>query len=157
MVFWSFGILAVAAALVAAMAANYRLALFSLWVCGMALGASFLATGSEFLAVSQWVITSVCAVVFLFYVVLFGSRERPANFFYRATALLAAACLATVTGLAVRYLPEGGEVAFPPNEVVQFGATLFGSQLLPLEILALTLFLVMLGVGVVSRSEGKSE
>ncbi len=176
MIFWICALLALGSALSACLVLDMRRAILSLWLCSLGVGGLYLAMGAETLAVVQWIVSTLIAIAFIFYAVMFGeysTRENesaPAESFSRRAlqvampALLGVAFTATIW-LGAAHLPNTQVVEFGPvpqmdgadiinnQNVAVLGQSLAENHLLSLEILGLTLFLVVVGGGVVARPE----
>lgn len=151
--FWICAAFALCSALVAMLTGNNRRASFGLWLCGLGVGGIFLALRAEFLAVSQWILSTVVSLSFVAYSTLFGERETELEWKKLAAALfLSASVLATIWfGLRDFEMPMDVEaIRLGLNDL---GGLMIKDYLIALEVLALTLFLVIVGAGVISRPE----
>jgi NADH:ubiquinone oxidoreductase subunit 6 (subunit J) len=161
MIGWIFAGITLSAVVMATFAANMRQAVLALWVAGLGVGAMYLTVGSEFLAIVQWIISTLVTLSFVFFAVMFGEYNAPKarhsgiNILLTSLSVALGFCFAAVVWLGSKDLPDNFHV--PPtggNDLEVVGRTLTQNNLLSLEVLALTLFLVLVGGGVIARSEG---
>lgn len=163
-IFWASATVTLGSAAFAALAGDIRKAALALWLAGLGSGGLFLSLGAELLAILQWVVSTLVAVSFIFYAVLFGeygqggkgaetAADAPAFKTYSSAVLLGAGFCAVI-GLA------GSEISVPHDalgskagDLAVIGAAVSEDYLLALEIFALTLFLVIVGAGVVARPD----
>jgi NADH:ubiquinone oxidoreductase subunit 6 (subunit J) len=174
MISWIFSIIALAAALTATFVVGMRRAILSLWITGLAMGCLFLTMGAETLAILQWIISTLIAIALFFFAVMFGEYESEQGTQQTLKQLLnrkfiVSMIIAIVVGGAFAAVIHLGAADFPAGPVAQperandlaaLGKVLVENHMLSLEVLALTLFLVLVGGGVVARPEsgdGKSE
>ncbi len=158
---WIFISITLSAALIATFVRHMRRAILALWVASLGIGALYLTIGAEFLAIVQWVMSTLTTISFIFFSVLFGEYNTPPGRAGRKDMLrillsIVLGCgFTAVIWLGSRSLPEG-TLLFSNRaaDVSVLGRTLTQEHLLSLEVLALTLFLVLVGGGVVARSEG---
>lgn len=173
LVYWICSAVALGAALTATFMSSIRFAILSLWVCGLAVGGIFLSQGAELLAITQWIISTLGALCFIFYSVMLGEYHSE-----ETTPLkrkLVSAILPTLAGLgfsgviwlgsrslssanaganALNMAPPSPENA---HNLATIGKSLMDKQFLSLQILGLTLFLVVVGAGVIARPEMKEK
>ena len=164
---WVFAAITVAAAGVAAFVGDLRRAALALWVAGLSIGAIYLTLGAEVLAVIQWVVSTLGAITFVFYSSNFGEhgpREK-----LHLDRRLAKVVLGVLAGGAFAWIMWTGAGQLPNEplslqpvegtDVLAIGHALTGQNLVALEVLALTLFLVLIGGGVIARPDvsGKGE
>jgi NADH:ubiquinone oxidoreductase subunit 6 (subunit J) len=155
----AFAALVLGAAGVAAWVSSTRRAILALWVAGLAVGGIYLTLGAELLAVVQWVVSTLAAIAFLFFAVMFGeyrSEERePAR--QRAAmgvvAGLAGAAFAAAVAYAAREITPAAPASPERHDLLAQGLSLVQQHLLSLEILGLTCLLVIVGGGVIARPE----
>lgn len=151
--FWICGGLAVLTALISAFILDIRYSGLAIWICGIALGGCFLSRGAEFLAVVQWIISTMVSISFAFYSVLLGNREKRRGY----SVLIA--CMILVGGFV--YLVWHSAKSAVMIEIARnsemnlasIGKLLIDKHVLSLELISLTLFLVIVGAGVISRLE----
>lgn len=185
MIFWIFAVITLGAVLVAAFALNLKRAILALWIAGFGAGGLYLTVGAETLAIVQWIVSTLIAISFVFFAVMFGEfgnstaqfhpprkNERTAGKLFTpaifrrdtiqgrkgALLVLAAFALGAAFGVAIwfgaSHLPAGN-LAVPAegNDLISLGKRLTEEHFLSLEVLALTLFLVLVGGGVVARPD----
>lgn len=159
---WVFSGITLAAVLMATFVGHMRVAILSLWVAGLGVGAVYLTLGAEFLAIVQWIVSTLVTISFLFFAVMFGeyhqpekTREIKKDLFVQISALVLGCVFAVMLGLISSNLPTGPQTEFADGSDLKIvGRLLTQENLLSLEVLALTLFLVLVGGGVVARYEG---
>lgn len=165
MIGWIFGVITLSAVIVATFVSQMKHAILALWVAGLGIGAIYLTLGAEFLAIIQWIICTLVTISLIFFAVMFGEyNSTPAQSSKHKMVLLP--ILSIFLGLIFAGLIQIGAShvdyhAFTnlgkANDLSVIGQTLTHKNLLSLEVLGLTLFLVLVGGGVVSRSEGDSD
>lgn len=167
MILWFFSLITLGAAGIAALVRDARRGTLALWVAGLSVGCIYLTLGAEVLAIIQWMISTLVAIAFAFFGVMFGeygsqspSESKKAHRRY----LLSGLSLMIGVGFSALIWVGGGQtpsdlLAIPNsgNDIVALGKSLTENHLLSLEVLALTLFLVLIGGGVVARPEVKKE
>jgi NADH:ubiquinone oxidoreductase subunit 6 (subunit J) len=164
---WVFAGITLAAVFCASFVSQMRQAILALWVAGLGVGAIYLAVGAEFLAVIQWMVSTLVAISFIFFSVMFGEyggspypikRQQGVLIFL---SLVLGALFAGVIAWGARSALEGAhdpqESFRAAGDLAVFGQKLIQDHLLSLEVLALTLFFVLVGGGVIARSEHKGE
>src|SRR5438034_857213 len=72
MMVWIFAGVTLSAALVATLAQNMRQSILALWVAGLGVGAMYLTMEAEFLAIVQWIVSTLLTITFVFFAVMFG-------------------------------------------------------------------------------------
>jgi NADH:ubiquinone oxidoreductase subunit 6 (subunit J) len=167
---WAFAAIAFGAALVATILPDMRRASLALWVVGLGVGAVYLTVGAELLAVIQWILSTVIAVSLVFFSVMFGEygakREKPDKraigriAMGGALAALLVVALALGLGGALQSSPLETPLTspnVPASDLAAVGKALAERHFLSLEILALTLFLVLVGGGVLARPDRAQE
>jgi NADH:ubiquinone oxidoreductase subunit 6 (subunit J) len=158
---WLFAGIALSAALMATFVRHMRRAILALWVAGLGVGAMYLTVGAEFLAIIQWTVSTLVTISFIFFAVLFGEYNSVEESGGKNGILLSLFSIVLGLGFAAiiwvgaRELPENPSM-FSASEtnLATLGRTLTQDHLLSLEVLALTLFLVLVGGGVIARFEG---
>lgn len=170
-IYWFCAAIALGGALAATLLSDIRRAILAVWITGLGVGGLYLSLGTELLAVVQWVLSTLIAVASVFYAVLFGeygvSDSRPFSKKLLSAALPFALGLGFVTVLVIGARSFPGLIALglhgatPPGPVQQdlaaVGRGLADDHLLALELLALTLFLVIVGGGVIVRPESQAK
>lgn len=163
-IFWICSVVTLAAGAFAAFTTDLRRSVLSLWIAGLGAGGVYLSLHAEFLAIAQWIISTLAAISFLFYSVQFGEYGGtfPQSLRQRARALalpvLAGAAFCWTIWSAGSALPqatEGGRRAL--QDVDTLGALLSYEHLPALEVLAILLFLVIIGSGVLARPQESGE
>jgi len=157
---WVFAAITLGAVFLATFANDIRRAVLSLWVAGLGIGALYLTIGAELLAVVQWVVSTLVAISFVFFSVMFGeynaadqpnARERIVPVLI--TGVLGAA-FAAVIWIGANEFPELQSILpVEGSDLLSMGKSIANEHLISLEVLALTLFLVLVGGGVVARPE----
>ncbi len=152
---WLFAAIAIAGAGVATIVTDFRRVVLALWVAGLAVGAFYLTLGSEFLAIVQWLVSTLVAIAFLFFSVLFGEELRVS---VRGKAEYAPWILASLVGVSFFVLFLLGTlghdtqiVVAPAGDLASLGKSLTEEHLIAIEVLALMLLTVLIGGGVVAR------
>lgn len=160
MIFWLCSLITLGGALVATVAGDVRLSVLALWVSGLGAGGVYLSMGAEFLAVIQWLISTLVAISFIFYAVTYGeygtpdSRSKSKRVIAAIFPMLLGGAFAAVLWLGTRHLPSADAFHPAPGlNLVGIGKALVSRHLLSLEILVITLFLVLVGAGMVARPE----
>lgn len=161
---WVFAGITLAAVIMATFEKQIRRAILALWVAGIGVGAIYLTVGAEFLAIIQWIVSTFIAISFVFFSVMFGEYSAPAsknkneNYLLLSLSLVLGAGFAAIIWLGAKRLPEISLVLTQEgSDLVSIGRALTQDNLLSLEVLTITLFLVLVGGGVVARSEGGDE
>ncbi len=156
-----FAIITLFAVILATFESQLRRAILALWVAGVGVGAIYLTVGAEFLAIIQWIVSTMVTISFLFFAVMFGEYNAPPEEkkgkgrLLVVLAVILGAVFSAIIGLGSSHLPEGTlKLVSQADGLGVLGRKLTRDHLLSLEVLALTLFLVLVGGGVVARSEG---
>ena len=158
---WIFAGITLGAVLSATFVGDIRRAVLSLWVAGLGIGAIYLTLGAEVLAIVQWIVSTLVAISFVFFSAMFGEYGPGEGFKFdrrlikTGLGVLVGAAFAWVIWFGAGQLPE--EQLVQPVEgtdIAALGKALTGQHLLSLEVLALTLFLVLVGGGVIARPDG---
>jgi NADH:ubiquinone oxidoreductase subunit 6 (subunit J) len=167
MISWAFSAIVLGAALTATVVQGMRQAILSLWIAGLAMGCIFLTVGAETLAVLQWIISTLVAIALFFFAVMFGEYEsqqrenRSLRQMLNRKAIVSTliatavgAAFAAIIYLGAADLP-GGQIPAPAagNDLASLGRVMVENHIITLEVLALTLFLILVGGGVVARPE----
>ena len=151
-----------AAVFLATLLHQMRQAILSLWVAGLGIGAIYLTIGAEFLAVIQWIISTLVTLSLIFFSVIFGEYNPPQDERKKVSALKLLLALfvgggfAVVVGLGLIHL-EDKKMSVESHglpDLQSLGRTLTQDHLLSLELLGLILFVVLIGGGVITRFEG---
>lgn len=173
MILWLFSISVLTASAVAALTPRMRTSILALWISGLGMGCIFLTLGAETLAVVQWIASTLVATALFFFAVMFGEYERKEGFFSidgkkirldRARALSFFVALLLAAGFSIMILfgsspltPEMLSLPKEKSDLTFLGATLVKDHLLSLEVLSLTLFLILVGGGVIARPQSQGE
>jgi NADH:ubiquinone oxidoreductase subunit 6 (subunit J) len=167
MISWVFAILTLAAAAVACFAGDLRRSTLALWVAGLGAGALYLTLGAELLAVVQWIVSTLVTISLLFFASMFGpsrglpeekgvpsGRARVKAYLWKALPVLLGLLFAVIVWHGAGFLPtEALESAQEGSDLKALGRELTDHHLISLEVLSLTLFLVLVGGGVIARPE----
>lgn len=158
---WIFSGITLSAVLMATFEKQMRRAILALWVAGIGVGAMYLTIGAEFLAIIQWIVSTLVTISFVFFAVMFGEYHSPSTKstksakFITILSVFLGCAFASVVWLGSKELPEISlALTKEGGDLSSIGKILTQDNLLSLEVLALTLFLVLVGGGVVARSEG---
>lgn len=159
---WIFASATLVSALVAAFSASTRKATLALWAAGLSAGALYLTLGAELLALLQWLVSTIVAMGSLFFVVVFDENAptEPADYgkeiLRMLPPILVAGAFSGALWLGLRMLNEDiPGVPTDGNNLVALGKALVEQHFLALEVVALSLFLALVGVGVISRASEK--
>jgi NADH:ubiquinone oxidoreductase subunit 6 (subunit J) len=161
---WVFAGITLGAAGLAAFVGDIRRAVLSLWVAGLGIGAVYLLLGAEVLAIVQWIVSTLVAISFIFYSAMYGEygpgegMKLDRSLIKSGLGLAAGAAFAWVIWIGAGQVSEE-KMLLPAegSDVAALGRTLTQQHLLSLEVLALTLFLVLVGGGVIARPDAGSE
>lgn len=166
MIEWSFALISLTAAAIAAFVPDIRRATLALWVAGLAVGGIFLTIGAETLAIVQWIVSTLVSISLGFFSAMFGEygsseKKRPMlvtrlGSGFLALAILAGGALAVIAWKSAMLLPSppGAPASGAANDLMALGKALVERNAISLQVLALTLFLVLVGGGVIARPEG---
>jgi NADH:ubiquinone oxidoreductase subunit 6 (subunit J) len=167
MMAFGFSIVAMVAVCVASFVSHIRHAILALWVAGLSTGALYLVLGVELLAVVQWVMSTLVTIAFIFFSVMFGEYGRMSqekNFKKSSEGILFILLSSLLGGVfswvmirGSKDLPGAFEFQFQKTDLDlgSFGSLLVQDHWLSLEVIALTLFLVLIGGGVAARLQGE--
>lgn len=123
---------------------DYRKATLLLWLCGVGVGACYLVTGMEYLAVLQWALATLLGVSQIFHSALFPQRRAARDL--SNTLAVFTAIIVTVGVVASNW--EFISAAFLFNQEWRrvSGLEVLKSHLIIFELLALMLCLTWIGV-----------
>src|SRR4051812_19130337 len=113
---WIFAGITLSAVLMATFVRYMRRAILALWVAGLGVGAIYLTVGAEFLAIIQWIVSTLVTISFVFFSVMFGEYNAPKTpikgegILVVLLSLLLGAAFATVIWLGSHGLPESALV-----------------------------------------------
>ncbi|MFZ9595164.1 MAG: NADH-quinone oxidoreductase subunit J [Bdellovibrionia bacterium] len=157
---WVFSGITLVAVFMTSFDGNMKRSIFALWVAGLGVGAIYLTIGAEFLAMVQWVVSTLVTISFVFFSVMFGeyktsvSHETSNPWVLKFFALVLGLGFAGVIGVGTQnFSLKNFSVDSGGADLALIGQKLTQENLLSLEVLALTLFLVVVGAGVIARSE----
>jgi NADH:ubiquinone oxidoreductase subunit 6 (subunit J) len=159
MIIWIFIAIILSGALTAVFANSLRISALALWAASLGVGGIYITVGAEELAIVQWIVSTLVAISFVFFAAMFGERERFETGSRPEIARLLLAGLVGAAFVAVVYLGweriPTGSFALPAsgNDLKAIGRALTERHLLSLELLAVTLFVVLIGGGVIARPE----
>ena len=158
--FGVFSLIALGTACGVALSSSRRATALLLWSTGMAVGAVYLVAGAEFLAVLQWLLAILIGLIVVFYSVLFEKPDaRPrgwAEWSYVGVFLLVFAALLSSEILG-GFNPFSAIEGSQSVDLHAIGRELVYRHTLAIEVLAVTVFLSVVGVGVISRAEKKQK
>ncbi len=155
-----FAILALVTATLATIAHDLKYSILSMWIAGLATGAIFLTVDAEFLGIVQWIVSTLVAISFVFFGVMFGDFESNEKKKGKANYLMVSC--ASVLGLSFSALlwlamKDNARLEITTDthafEIKEVGKALVSTHILSLEVLAITLFLVLVGCGAIARIE----
>lgn len=148
-------------AVIAVFVGDMRRSILALWVAGLGAGGLFLSLGAELLAMIQWIVSTLMTVSFIFYAVMFGEYgkgdDRPLakRALSAALPILLGGAFAGVVFVGASRIPGALEWGVPApainTDLAAVGQSLVTDHLLSLELMALALFLILIGAGVVAR------
>ena len=155
---------------------NMRYAILALWVAGLGVGAIYLVLGAELLAIVQWIISTLMTIAFIFFSVIFGefysagknkgqnqtiaveAKNRRGDFLLTVLSIILGTSFAVVIWICSKNLVVVPyEVITSQNDLNAVGRILTQENFLSVEVLALLLFLTLVGGGVVARFEGRDQ
>lgn len=162
MISWIFALITLGAVVFASFARDMRRSVLTLWVAGLSIGGLYLTLGAELLAVVQWIVATLVAISFIFFAAMFGeyggTREKPS---WSAALKIGVPVLLGLAFAALVWIgagmPEFGAptAAGEGNDLAAIGHNLVANHLISLEVLALTLFLALVGGGIIARPESE--
>jgi len=152
--FWLMAVIILCSAISATIISNQRVSIFAVWLCGMGIGGMYLTFGAEYLAFFQWMASTLLAVIFLFYSVLYSDEEKTHRFW---STYLIPFGLGIIFFAALRtgLRNVGQDISFDETSgsLAELGLALSNEYLLVCEILGIALFIAVVGIGVISRRE----
>lgn len=142
-------------AAVAAISDQLRVSALALWVCGLGVGGVYISLGAEFLAVLQWIVSSLVGIGFVLYSLLFGKEEEKRDWLKTVPAFLIG--LVFIFAISLVSSDLTGKPNSNPDSVtiVELGKNLVSGEFVSLIILSLTLLMTVIGSGVVSRPDSE--
>lgn len=149
-------------AAIATFASDLRRAILALWFTGLCVGGLCLSVGAEYLAIVQWVVSTLIGISFVFFAVMFGEYSEKTHIPWRKKTV--AAVLPVIFGvIAWAIICVGARSVFPQVGWIQaagkgadlaaLGRALSEEHWVSLEVLALTLLIVLVGGGVIARAK----
>lgn len=165
MIPWICGGVMTGAALLAALLPDVRRAALSLWIAGLAAGGIYLSIGAEALAIIQWVLSTLVAVAIVFFSVMFGEyrgEDRVWKLSRKDWLFMGLSALGGCVFLAALYLavdgPDFAQLSLPETggDLASLGRVLSEKHMISLEVVALSLFMVLIGGSLMARPESKS-
>jgi len=145
-------------ALLAAVFSNLRRASLSLWVCGLSVGGVYLALGMEYLAIVQWVLATLVGMTFVLYSFLFGGlRIRGTRVLLLLISLVLGSALLGFVWTGIKGVLLSESIQYYSTGLAEIGAGIIKDHLISLEITVLTLFLSVVGAGVIARPRQKGK
>jgi NADH:ubiquinone oxidoreductase subunit 6 (subunit J) len=150
--------LVTASALVAALSKDTRHVVLGLWVCGMGMGGIFLSFGAEVLAMAQWIVATLGGVSLLMASSMCGELGKKVasrgTTFDLLQAIIVGVGMTAVFGVALfRFQPGMNSLPQSGQDLQALGQLLTEKHSISLNLLAVTLLLVLVGGGVLSRAE----
>ena len=163
MIFWICCLVTITCGLGATYIEDLKKSILCLWGASLGVGGIFLSTGFEFLAILQWVVATVIAISFVFYTVMFGefadfkaSRDaKKQDFIATLLSTLLGIAFSFTIWIAVKDLEQVPFQISNAGILADLGDTLVTRYLLALEIVGITLFLVLIGTGLIVGEEGE--
>lgn len=150
---------------------NISRAILALWLTGLSVGCLYLSLGAEVLAIIQWVLSTILALAFVYFSVMFGefSNKTKNNFDEQVysrrkfflkfgLSLLVALGFLWLTWLASKKIPMN-HLIIPKqgHDLKALGQVIIADHLQSLEVLILTMFLVLIGSGAIVRKSRVGE
>jgi NADH:ubiquinone oxidoreductase subunit 6 (subunit J) len=161
-----FSTLALLACLYAAVSGRLQNSVLGLWAAGLAVGAIYLSFGAEYLAILQWVVSTLIAIGSMFFVTVMHDKAyeedtRPTRqrVLPIALSLLLAAGFVGVAWIGLKdlageqFLLAGSGAVGASQRLSFIGKLLTENHVLSLEVLAITLLMVLVGSAVIARLE----
>ncbi|MDR3607471.1 MAG: NADH-quinone oxidoreductase subunit J [Oligoflexia bacterium] len=167
MIISAFVLIILGAAVVAVLAQNMRTSALALWVASLGVGTIYLTVGAETLAVIQWIVSTLVAISFTFFAAMFDGKEsfslgqgagRGRRISMLALAAVVGLCFVALVYFGWASTPTGPmEAPLKNNDLLALGQLMTEKHLLSLETLGVTLFVVLVGGGVIARPEAADE
>lgn len=152
---------AVTSALAAALVTDMRKAVLGLWICGISVGGLFLSMGAEMAAIIQWILSTITAVTFVFYAVMFGEYrgKGQSRVFWVIPSAVAAGCFAWVVAVAFPERVVDFSVGDPAEakSAGEVGFAIADGHFLSLSVLGIILLAALVSAGTVARPSGRTE
>ncbi len=139
---------------VAALATSIKRSILFLWLCGLMLGACYLTIGAEFMAVVQWILSTLLYHTFVFYSQMFRGDYRTPDWVKLGLSTVISTVMLTGVYFGLRDAPLTFESQRDGQSLSMIGNYLLSDQLISIELISLSLFLVIVGVGVLGKRQG---
>jgi len=150
-IFYLFGFLSVLLGVFAALSTSIKNAAFYLWLCGLSLGVTFLVAMSEFVALAQWLVSSLIYLTFVFHT----QKSEDASFLsdWVKQGLSGFIGFLFILGLYFGLKDSVSRIRLGDDliSVYELGHYILSDQLLSVEVLSLSFFLVVVGIGVLGK------
>ena len=162
-----FAIGALLGGVMATYAGSTRRSILSLWITGLSLGGILLSLGAETLAIIQWILSTLVAISLVFFSTVFGEYPTSTSSSRKvknsiSMGLATCAALSVVGGFTFGIYPmlERNPTLDPEavrlmGDLVALGQYIAERKIVAIEVLALSLFVVIVGGGSIARPEGK--
>jgi len=148
-----FGAVAGVCAVLSLFLTETRATLLLVWLAGVSIGGCFLASGAEFLAIAQWLVSTILAIVTLFFSNLFDqSEDAPDPFFLVLGVICSVFCFFLISKyLAPAFVMSG--LKFQNIPLAQIGKSLVVEHALEIQLICVICLIAAVGVGHLSRPE----
>jgi len=148
-------IIAVLVALATVQVRDGRLAVILLWTCGLLAGTICLLAGAELVAISQWLMSTIVAIILILYTILFGSEKKPPGRVFLGLSIFCGLLISVVLFLGLK---DGVVYIFGESKdsltlAIKVGTGIVHNGALGIFLMAMTLLVVVVGVGATSRQE----
>lgn len=144
---------ALSVALVGVVLRSVRASLICVWASAFFAGAAFLALGAEFLAIVQWIVSSVCTLGFLFFELMFGNENAWSSKTKRYDAVAAALIALIFAATLVLTMQKQGTGVLDHVSMLDLGRAMLRRYFLLIQVLAVVLLVSVVGIGVIARAE----
>ena len=139
----------------AAASPSLLFASISLVICGLAVGGVWLVHGAEYIAFVQWITTLFVGISFILLAQLFGRKDAQNQ---RWAALVPFAIGVVFLVFILRFFePQWLSIPAVGVSIRQMGNWLIEDHLAAVLLVGILLFLSVVGVGLIARSEGFSD
>ncbi len=158
--YYFFAALTFSSTLLAAFSADIYVAILALWLAGTSVGAIYLILDFETLAMIQWLSCTLIALGFVFFAVLFGeyrsspSRSLGKRWGIPLISLVLGIGFSALSWFSASFSPlnEDRSAVGPETNAAEFSMSLVNQHGVSLTLLALMLFVTLIGAGIVARS-----
>lgn len=155
MMIWVSAAVAIVGAAWAVFTRSTRSAGLALWVCGLGVGGGMLSMGLEFVAITQWILSTLSVLGFSYFAVLLGEepQEGSRGIYWKSklAPLGIGVMFCALVWFAVGDVPENPKS--PAAGISEIGRMVVTEHLVSLEVLGIAFLVVVIGAGVLSRSE----